>query len=153
MTNEASETTSLSYREQRDALALVISNAYRARHGMPPILFHAAVDESIADAILAAGWTPPADAGKSLPYTEDDKLAVLNEALEHGVGSHTSPRAKQVREIAEEIMAKHHNMAGVPHAICAKDSKKVWPCVEYRLAREAMIYAGGKVPDEEVSPF
>ena len=42
----------------RDDLALVISNAYRARHGQDPLTQHAHVDEDIADAILAAGWTP-----------------------------------------------------------------------------------------------
>lgn len=38
------------------AVALVISNAYRARHGMQSLDVHATVDEDIATAILASDW-------------------------------------------------------------------------------------------------
>lgn len=44
------------------AVALVISNAYRARHGMPPLEIHATVDEDIARALLASGWLREWDA-------------------------------------------------------------------------------------------
>jgi hypothetical protein len=43
-----------------EALALVISNAYLKRHGLPTSTMHAGIDEDIAAAILAAGFVSPA---------------------------------------------------------------------------------------------
>ena len=43
------------------AVALVISNTYRARHGMEPLTVHATVDEEIAAAILSSPWLASRD--------------------------------------------------------------------------------------------
>lgn len=132
---------------KRNALALIITNAYRARHNMPPLDRHASVDEDIAEAILSAGWTAEELAQATAPSTGE--LPILDEALRYGVGSVKSARAKHVRNIAVEVMAEHSDWTdrNDEHAMkCVVDSAP-WPCPEYETAKAAYLYSGGN-PEE-----
>lgn len=129
---------------ERNRLALVITNAYRARNNMPALVHHASVDEDIADAILAAGWshdgtTPEKDSA-------GDSLAILDEVVRHGLGSRKSPRAFQVRELALTFMKEHSqyvDRSTYEHVLRCSADEHAWPCPEHETARAAFLYAGG----------
>lgn len=59
------------------AVSLIISNAYRARHGMEPINVHATVDEDIADAILSSDWLAKVKREAAAEALESAELAIL----------------------------------------------------------------------------
>lgn len=141
METSISTTTDLT---ERNRLALVITNAYRARSNMPALVHHASIDEDIADAILAAGWSHDGTA----PATNqpEDSLAVLDEVVRHGLGSRKSPRAFQVREIALAFMKEHAqyvDRSTYEHVLRCSADEHVWPCPEHETARAAFLYAGG----------
>lgn len=131
---------------QRNALALIITNAYRARHNMPPVDHHASVDEDIAEAIINEGWTPPLEVNT---ISTVNKIDLLNESITNGVGSITSHRAKSIRDTALQVANEHTDWTdrGNQHSMhCMVDSSP-WPCPEYKLASAAYIKAGGN-PDD-----
>lgn len=142
-------TLSSEHTAQRDALALIITNAYRARHRMPPVTYHASVDEDIAEAIMHAGWTAPENSISETANPGTDKIAILNEALSHGVGSVTSSRAKHIRGVAMHVMEQHSDWTdrNDEHAMYCTHDSLPWPCPEYNTARTAYINAGGN-PDD-----
>lgn len=136
---------------QRNELARIITNAYRARHGLPPLDVHAAVDEDIAEAIIHAGWNPPeATSDASIGKNKgSDKIAFLSDSLAHGVGSNTSARAQHIRRIASEVMDEHSDWTdrNNQHSMHCIVDNAPWPCPEYETAKAAYVNAGGNQYD------
>lgn len=146
-----SEFSAEEHMTQRNALALIITNAYRTRHGMTPLDTHATVDEDIAEAIIRAGWQAPDASTESSSGKPkgSEKISFLSESISHGVGSTTSARAQHIRRIATEVMDEHCDWTdrNDEHTMrCVVDSA-TWPCPEYETARAAFIHAGGKSRD------
>jgi len=134
---------------ERYALALIITNAYRARHRMPAVSYHASIDEDIAEAIMDAGWTAPTlnPQDDAAPIT--DKIAILNDAINTGVGSVSSHRAKHIRGLAMQVMEQHSDWTdrNDEHRMFCVYDNAPWPCPEFETARTAYLNAGGNPND------
>lgn len=134
---------------QRHSLALIITNAYRARHMMPAVAYHASIDEDIAEDIMQAGWSAPESKPEDPAQPKTDSIAILNEAINTGVGSVTSHRAKHIRELSMQVMDQHSDWtdrSDEHRMFCIYDNAS-WPCPEFETARTAYLNAGGNPLD------